>query len=223
MEEKEICIKILDNLYIGDYKSSISKTYLQNKNITHILCVGKEMENFFQNNFIFMKLDVLDSEDEDILSEFEKVFNFIEEGRSEGGILVHCYGAISRSPTILIAYLIKKLLIPYEDAFNMVKAIKSDINPNEGFLRRLKAFEKMTIKTVENVYRCSLCRRKLFDDSNLNLEHEFTPKKNYSYKRFKKSFVNTNECSSYFLDHAGFVNPSDEIGGKINCPHPNVI
>ena len=219
---EEILLKIMENLYIGDNKASMSKSSLQLKNITHILCVGKEMVNFFKKDFTIMKLDVLDSEDEDILNDFEIIYNFIEEGREKGGILIHCYGAISRSPTIIIAYLIKKLKIPLEEAYNIVKSIKSDINPNEGFISKLKDFEKTIIKRLENIFKCSICRKNLFDDTSLNVEHEFTPKKKYSYKRYKKSFVNTNECSSYFLDHASFVNLDDEIGGKINCPHPNV-
>jgi hypothetical protein len=70
---EEIFIKIIDNLYIGDNKSSMSKSLLQDKNIKHILCVGKEMENFFKNDFTIMKLDVLDSDDENILHDFENV------------------------------------------------------------------------------------------------------------------------------------------------------
>ena len=88
---------------------------------------------------------------------------------------------------------------------------------NLGNVPHFNILKKPKIK-----FKCSICRKNLFDDTSLNLEHEFTPKKNYSYKRYKKSFVNTNECSSYFLDHASFVNLDDEIGGKINCPHPNV-
>lgn len=69
----------------------------------------------------------------------------------------------------------------------------------------------------------SICRKTLFDDSNIDLDHEFTPKKNYSYKRYKKSFVNTNECTSYFLNHFDNINMNDEKGGKISCPNAHVI
>lgn len=219
---EEICVKILDGVYIGSYKTAMSKTTLTSNGITHILCVGTEMENIYKADYRFMKLDVSDTEDENILFNFDSIFSFIEDGRETGGILIHCYGGISRSPTITIAYLIKKMKMTFEDAFNMVKAIKSDINPNEGFIEKLQTFEKIANREVENVYKCSICRKTLFDDSNIDFQHIHTPKKNYSYKRYKKSFVNTNDCTSYFLNSANFVDMTDEVGGKIMCPGKNV-
>jgi protein-tyrosine phosphatase len=219
---EEIIYKILDGVFLGNFKTSTSKTTLGNYNISHILCVGHEMENLIKKDFTHMKLNVADTDDEDILAEFQSAYEFIEEGREKGGVLVHCYGGISRSPTIIIAYLIQKLKIPFEQAINMLKEIKSDINPNEGFIEKLRIFEKTQIKTAEYLYKCSICRKSLFDDSSIDYKHEFTPKKNFAHKRYKKSFVTTNECSSYFLENASFVDFTDEIGGKISCPYPNV-
>jgi hypothetical protein len=49
---EEVCIKITDGVFIGNYKTSMSKTTLSNNNITHILCVGHEMENFWKDVII---------------------------------------------------------------------------------------------------------------------------------------------------------------------------
>jgi protein-tyrosine phosphatase len=220
---EEICVKVLEKLYIGSYKTAMSKTTLKSNKITHILCVGNEMENLHKpNEFKFMKLQVDDSEDENILFNFESVFNFIEEGREKGGVLIHCYGGISRSPTITAAYIMKKYNKSYEETLKMLTELKPDINPNEGFRNKLEFFEKIVNKPIENFYKCSICRKTLFDDSNIDLEHEFTPKKNYSYKRFKKSFVNTNDCAAYFLNSLSFVDSTNEYGEKLNCPNKNV-
>lgn len=218
---EEICVKIVDGVYLGSYKTSMSRTTLSARNISHILCVGSEMENILREDYKFMKLDVTDTEDENILFNFESVFNFIEDGKSQGGVLIHCYGGISRSPTIVIAYLMKKNMISFEQAFNTVKELKSDINPNEGFLQKLQIFEKIVNKPIEFYYKCSMCRKTLFDDSNIDFIHEFSPQTKFSYKRYKKSFVNNQQgCSSFFLNSLAFLNT--DLGGKIMCPGKNV-
>ncbi len=218
----EICVKITDKIYLGNYKTSISKVTLNHHKITHILCVANEIKPLFIDSYNTMKLDVTDTEDEDILSQFDSVINFIDSAIENGSILIHCYGGISRSPTIIIAYLIKKHNKTFEHAFNLLKELKPDIEPNEGFIEKLKLLDKMNNRLLEFTYKCTVCRRTLFDDTDINFQHEYTPKKNYSYKRFKKSFVNTSECSSYFLNTLEFLDTEDDIGGKINCPGKNV-
>lgn len=215
---EEICIvNIVDNLYIGTHKTAMNKTVLQSSKITHILSVGSEIELGFKNEYKYMNLQVTDSEDENILFNFDDVYYFIEEGCKVGSVLIHCNECISKGPAIAIAYLIKKFEMNFDQAYNTLKEKKSDINLNEDLVEKLSLLHKKLNRVVENVYKCSICRKTLFDDSNLDFEHEFTPKKNYSYKRYKKSFVNTNECTSYFLNSLSFVNINSEFGGKIMC------
>ena len=57
-------------------------------------------------------------------------------------IFVHCYSGISRSATFVIAYLIEKLKIKYEDAYTIVKTKRNVICPNEGFMEQLRIYEK---------------------------------------------------------------------------------
>ena len=53
---------------------------------------------------------------------------------------------ISRSPSIVIAYLMWKAHCSYYDAYFFVKNRRSFICPNEGFVKQLKIFENL-IKT----------------------------------------------------------------------------
>lgn len=77
----------------------------------------------------------------------------------------------------------------------------------------------------ENYYfKCGKCRQNLFDKSSLELEHFYTPKANYSYKRRKNNTVLSNECSSWFLNKE--IEEDDEKmkidqGGKILCKKCN--
>lgn len=57
-------------------------------------------------------------------------------------ILIHCNLGISRSSSILIAYLISKYKICLYAAFKYVKDKRMQIAPNYSFLRQLKQFEE---------------------------------------------------------------------------------
>lgn len=56
--------------------------------------------------------------------------------------LIHCNLGISRSSSILIAYLINKYKMCLYAAFNYVKDKRLQIAPNYSFLRQLKQFEQ---------------------------------------------------------------------------------
>ena len=56
-------------------------------------------------------------------------------------MLVHCVGGISRSSTIVIAYLMLKHGYTLNDAYDFVKAKKSNVAPNFSFMQQLLDFE----------------------------------------------------------------------------------
>ena len=53
-------------------------------------------------------------------------------------VLVHCQGGISRSPTLVIAYLVQKKNLTLGNSFELVREKRPIIDPNEGFLYQLK-------------------------------------------------------------------------------------
>jgi protein-tyrosine phosphatase len=81
-----------------------------------------------------------DHPSEDITKFFITAFHFIRQNLEKGNVLVHCQAGISRSCTIVIAFLMQQMLINYKEAFNMVKAKRPIANPNKGFIKQLKNF-----------------------------------------------------------------------------------
>lgn len=67
---------------------------------------------------------------------FKRCFEFINFAISSGGkVLVHCYAGISRSATVVIAYLMSTQDKSFREAYDFVKSKRSEINPNEGFIK----------------------------------------------------------------------------------------
>lgn len=135
------CDEILKNkLYLGNNDFAINKKLLQEKGIKKILVCGEELECKFPNDFKYLKINLNDYIEETILPYIEKCVNFIDESGEK--VFVHCNAGVSRSSSIVIAYLIKKKDYNFEEAFNFVKNKRKVINPNEKFLKELQSLNK---------------------------------------------------------------------------------
>jgi len=83
-----------------------------------------------------------DISDVEISKYFQEAHDFIEEARANDcKILVHCEGGISRSPTIVIAYLMKYHKMTLKEAMEHVSEKRPIISPNLGFMNELRKFE----------------------------------------------------------------------------------
>lgn len=63
-----------------------------------------------------------DVDDFDLSKYFDSSFEFIEKARKSTGILIHCQAGISRSTTILLAYMVRKYLYGVKESLEMVEA-----------------------------------------------------------------------------------------------------
>ncbi|KAH8092206.1 protein-tyrosine phosphatase-like protein, partial [Cristinia sonorae] len=54
-------------------------------------------------------------------------------------ILVHCSAAVSRSPTVVTAYLMKECGMTLKEALGAVVRKRAAVNPNQGLFKQLKA------------------------------------------------------------------------------------
>ncbi|CAG8025840.1 unnamed protein product [Penicillium nalgiovense] len=67
-------------------------------------------------------------------------------------IMVHCDLGISRSPTIIIAYLTRKLHIPLMEVLEFVQSEQTfpRVRPSKNFTRQLQVWEKVGYQVWEN-------------------------------------------------------------------------
>lgn len=75
-----------------------------------------------------------------------EAIEFIDEAIEKGNILVHCLAGVSRSPTIVAAYLMYKKKLRYKEALAIIKQTRPFVNPNPGFIEQLKLFKEMGYK-----------------------------------------------------------------------------
>ena len=136
-------IEIIPHLYLGSIGSASNLKELQNCKITHSVCCARGIKNFFPNNFKYLNLDLLDSETVDIKKYFEESGKFINEAiKNNGNVLVHCHAGVSRSSTILIAYVMKYQGMKFDKVLELLRSKREKVNPNEGFIKQLKEYEK---------------------------------------------------------------------------------
>jgi hypothetical protein len=78
--------------------------------------------------------------------ELIKAIDIIDRARAAGQtILVHCQCGVARSATVIIAYVMKTLKMPMQEAYNHVKRLAPPISPNLSLLFQLREFEQKTL------------------------------------------------------------------------------
>lgn len=130
---------VIPGLFISSQDPAVNIEILQKLNIQHILSIGVDLNLKF-DTIKYNYCELLDLPEADILKPIEKCIKIIDMHRQQN-ILVHCNAGVSRSATIVIAYLMLLQKLSYADAFDKVKAVRNCIKPNEGFVRQLKMLE----------------------------------------------------------------------------------
>lgn len=131
-------------LWIGDYESAfnLEGSLLTKHNIECVVSVGS-LESSYElctyDHIKYHRIVCCDEPDQQLYVHFEEATRFIHES---GRVLVHCVMGISRSATICIAYLMRYHLRSFHHAFDMVKKARPCIEPNEGFIKQLTAYEQ---------------------------------------------------------------------------------
>jgi dual specificity phosphatase 12 len=83
-----------------------------------------------------MVINVLDMPNENLLRHFKAATDYIKAAIKSGGIvLVHCYAGVSRSASVVIAYLMRELGLTMLDALTYCRKRRPIVFPNPGFQR----------------------------------------------------------------------------------------
>ena len=133
--------QITDNIYLGDIDAA-NINNLKKENISKVLSVtDSRAPHYRKDDKINQKIiKVADSLSTNIIKHFGESLRFIE---GDDKILIHCKSGQSRSATIVIAFIMWKQKLSFEESFNLVNGKRKVANPNFGFITQLKIFEKL--------------------------------------------------------------------------------
>jgi protein-tyrosine phosphatase len=143
--------EVYPNIYIGDLSSSMSTNTLKYKNIKNILTVMNGGVENYPDDLNYKIIHINDDWWVNIEEHFDEGVKFIKDtlDRNEK-VLVHCKRGVSRSVTMVLAYLISEKNMSVTEAMLRVKSKRQIALPNSGFLKQLMHYKKTIIKTKIN-------------------------------------------------------------------------
>ncbi|KAG9345925.1 hypothetical protein JZ751_007739 [Albula glossodonta] len=139
----------MTNLYLLVRWAAKDKRKLQSLHITHVLnaadgkfnvCTGASF--YRDTNITYHGVEAFDMPSFDLSPFFYSSAQFIKNALSSGGrVFVHCAMGLSRSATLVLAYLM------IHENMTLVEAIKAvaenrNISPNSGFLEQLRKLDQ---------------------------------------------------------------------------------
>ena len=140
-------------LYLGDADHAESKRVMEDLGITHVVNVTASVKCMFEGSGIkYLQCKIADDWFESIDQHFAECIAFMKaafEQDAKHRVLVHCQAGVSRSSTIIIAYLMQMHKMPYAQAVEFVTAQRKIAQPNGGFQRQLQSWEERGCKALE--------------------------------------------------------------------------
>ena len=137
--------EVVPRVYIGGVKAARDMKTIRERGITHVLTVHRDaFDDYFPATVKASKhVEATDEAETDLLSRLPECIDFVVRGVAAGGILIHCHAGISRSATVLMAYVMATEQLDCPSAFRRIKSIYRPAKPNAGFVAQLKLFWSM--------------------------------------------------------------------------------
>ena len=149
-------------VWLGSRVPARNKKWLDQHHISHILDVGSPNLMVFPD-IHYKKIFIDDDVNAPLYLYFNECINFINEAITRGtGILVHCFAGVSRSSTIILAWMIRtyfqdKVSNRHESSdfdyiclsdfscrldnfVSHLRKFRGVIQPNDGFMAQLQTF-----------------------------------------------------------------------------------
>jgi len=146
-----VASRIVSRLYLSDLVTASNFEKLSDLGITHVISVVETKPNLPE--FVLQErrlhLPIADVAESDILQHLDATTAFISKALEENEVnkvLVHCMQGISRSATVVCAYLIATTDMTAAESINFVQSIRGIVCPNNGFRKQLDQYSTRYVK-----------------------------------------------------------------------------
>ncbi|CAK84908.1 unnamed protein product (macronuclear) [Paramecium tetraurelia] len=197
----------IGSLYLGNIESACDFELLKKLKIKSIIsiCTSKIPNQISSSMRYYQQIILDDNENANISRHFEICFDFIEKARSVGNVLVHCMAGISRSATIVAAYLMKKHCVSSKEALSQLQRKRWQVYPNEGFIKQLLQYNDELIAKQKGLKNEAKNQNKqevnieqirnpaIFNNLNNQINSHQNEKKQQAdeYQKIRKKYVDT--------------------------------
>jgi len=138
---------IVNRLYLGNLAAAGDEAKLTELGITHVLSILEITpdipDTIGKDNHLHIQLN--DTSGSDILRHLEQTTEFITSALGENAknkVLVHCLMGISRSATVVAAYLVATRKMTGADAIVYLQRKRTVVCPNLGFRQQLDEYAR---------------------------------------------------------------------------------
>jgi predicted protein tyrosine phosphatase len=152
--------RIIPGLYLGNIIASYHMPTLQSHDIGAVVSLIEKRHpcwttarfqaqipssdnlNSSENRHLFSPTS--DSDTQDLLVHLQVVCDFIDVQRTAGrNVLVHCVAGVSRSPTVVAAYLMRKWGKGADKTLAYIAGKRREVRPSENFVAQLRVWEQV--------------------------------------------------------------------------------
>ncbi len=136
--------EIIPNLFLGNINAGWNPETLHQFNIHAVLQLLPQTPPPDVIHIPRLIIHIEDYPETNIKKFFHQTFQWIDNHLlNHQTVLIHCYAGVSRSATIVIAYLMNKNKWNYQQSFDFVLARRPCIEPNWGFTLQLYQYENL--------------------------------------------------------------------------------
>eukprot|EP00811_Abedinium_folium_P001850 NODE_11695_length_1270_cov_7.422572.p1 GENE.NODE_11695_length_1270_cov_7.422572~~NODE_11695_length_1270_cov_7.422572.p1 ORF type:complete len:307 (+),score=95.26 NODE_11695_length_1270_cov_7.422572:64-921(+) len=135
--------EVVPGVFLGGCKAADNSQEHVRLGITHVINATRHLRT--ETDVEVLQLSLRDGDGEqDIASHFPKCITFIDAAIKQGGaVLVHCVRGVSRSATIVAAYVMHRARLSCDEALALVKHARPRAQPRPGFVRQLRTYERL--------------------------------------------------------------------------------
>lgn len=143
------CDQITPQVFLGSEGTALDSSLLEKHKITHIIHICSVSDSTIDkfNHITYFTYELQDSVFASLNTNFWKCLQYLQETIQSGGIvLVQCRRGISRSPTLVAAYLMITYKMTFEGAYHLLKEKRPIVKINKGFKMQLQEQESKLIQ-----------------------------------------------------------------------------